>query len=375
MRVILIDMLAACSGGQVTRAKAFLERLRTFDPNSRVLIVKEDGLLPFCDSLEGAKIIRVSLGPGRLKAVKRMLWSTIFLPQIIKKYKVGTYITFSHYLPLTFPKNTLSIVGISNIAPFSKEAWRSETSSLKKVKMLLLKNSIIHSAKFAGKVVALSNKCKDLLVDNGIPRNKIIVVPNGVEKASPQPGSATMANHGINGDFILFVSHFHRHKNFIRLLEAYSLLPLEIKNQYYLVLIGEPQNKKYFADVLTAIDKFNLDSRAIVIPGLKQRELLPVYSQASLFVFPTLIENSPNILLEAMSHGAPVLTSRIDPMPEFAGDAAVYFDPLSAADIAKKIKAALKDKGLIAKMKKSSVSCADKYSWDCFTSEIIKLYR
>ena len=58
------------------------------------------------------------------------------------------------------------------------------------------------------------------------------------------------------------------------------------------------------------------------------------YLAADAFLFASSCENLPNILIEAMAAGLPIACSNRGPMPEVLDDAGIYFDPLSASEIA-----------------------------------------
>ena len=81
-------------------------------------------------------------------------------------------------------------------------------------------------------------------------------------------------------------------------------------------------------------------------------------------MYPSTCENCPNILIEAMACGAPILSSNIEPMPEICQDAAVYFDPFKPQDISEKIKKVLFDNNLIQNLKQLSLKRANCFSWD-----------
>jgi glycosyltransferase involved in cell wall biosynthesis len=139
------------------------------------------------------------------------------------------------------------------------------------------------------------------------------------------------------------------------------------------VLVGAPHDTRYFAEIMDLIGSTKTD-RIVVIPGASKETLRDLYMGASLFVFPSLVEACPNILLEAMAHGAPVLASNIPPMPEFGGAAARYFDPFSQEEMTSAIVALLDDKTARAKMRLKSVAQAGRYTWDEFTRRVVDAY-
>ena len=180
---IILNLLAVTDGGQVTRSKAFLRNFDKFDSSSELIILKRKGTLDFCHEIENIshKIIEVSLGGPMLRAWRRLFWENTILKIIIQKENPQIYLTFSHYIPRTIKKDIFSIMGVTNLAPFSSLLLVNELVSMR-IKMKLLKRSILTSAKRANTVISLSKKCKEMLEINGVKGEKIKVVPNGLDK-------------------------------------------------------------------------------------------------------------------------------------------------------------------------------------------------
>lgn len=375
-RTVLINLLSVRAGGQITRAKAFMNRIRQFDPESRVIVLQEASLQNLFDcAAHDIEIVKVRFMIRGAIALQRMAWENAAMPGLMVRMGVDTYITFSHYLPYRFPKSVYSIVAVSNLAPFSKAALSAE-SFAKNVKMFLQKISILSSVGRASAVVALSRTCKNVLVQNGVDSNNIAVIPNGVSQ-NPDThvsGGKVVRKSNIDRQYILYVSHFHRYKNHLRLVNAFSSLSEHNRSSFQLVLVGGIFDKKYFREVVSKIDSSGMMGEIVVIPGLYARELSEVYSRATLFVFPSLIENCPNILLEAMSYGLPILSGSLDPMPEFCGEAAMYFDPLSVSDLKEKLECCLTNKEARDLMAAKARARSSNYSWDSFTEEVTSIY-
>lgn len=378
MSGVLLNLLAATSGGQVTRAEAFLRRFRHFShPGVRLVVLKNSRSLPFCEGSGDWKVINVDIGEGRFKALRRMAWENMFLPALMRKERLDTYLTFSHYLPIGLGSSVHKIVGVSNLAPFSIEAQNAERSAVR-LKMRLLRISILASARRADVVIALSNACAQVLAKRDVDRSKITIIPNGVElppQSAPEDGSGggLLRNLNLSLPYILSVSHFHRYKNYERLLEAYGLLPPDLRQKYSLVIVGKPADAQYFREIESLAARLDSKSNVVIIPGLNRSQLNFLYSRAALFVFPSLIENSPNILLEAMAHGLPVLASNIAPMPEFGEDAIGYFDGLSAKSMSERMRELLTDEDMASESGRRAKDRSQLYSWDTFFTRVIDL--
>ena len=93
------------------------------------------------------------------------------------------------------------------------------------------------------------------------------------------------------------------------------------------------------------------------------RELHSRYAGADLCVFASSCENMPNILLEAMASGLPMVCSNRGPMPEILGDAGVYFDPENPDGIARALRELIESPALRTKLAQASFGRVQRYSW------------
>jgi len=370
---IFLNLLAATAGGQISRARAFLDRFDNFSNNAQLIVIKEKSALVEYRSTDRRMVIDIPIGHGRLKALRRMWWENFVMPGVIHRHGADVYLTFSHYLPHLKDIGVPTVVGVSNLAPFSSEAWRHESLPVK-LKMAALRQTILSSVRRATTVLALSETCREVLVEQGITRDKIVVTPNGVDTYWSQsaPSTDLLSRLGIVRPYLLYVSHFHRYKNYARLVEAYALLPTVLQSAHQLVLVGKPQNKLYYEQIQMLIKQLGLSDTVILIPGESSESLKELYQNTKLFVFPSLIENSPNILLEAMMAGAPVAASSLSPMPEFCGTASEYFDALDVSSMASKIEKLLGDTKHLIDLSEQSHSQACKFTWDDFVSDVIE---
>lgn len=372
MANILLNLLSARSGGQITRASAFLSRINKLSPLDNYIVLKNSEVLNDLSSTESLSVVNVSFVKGKMKVVKRFLWENFIMPKLIKNKKIDLYLTFSHYLP-NFINSIPSVVGITNLAPFSKEAINSERFFVR-LKLKLLKKTILSSANKSNAVIAISKKCNDILINNGILDKKIIVNPNGVEAfwEKVDKSDYNFDRYNIIDPFILYVSHFHYYKNHRNLIKAFSELPSKIQDSHKLVLVGKPQDRQCHSKIVALINELKLKNRVLIIEGDNHKNIRLLYQRSKLFAFPSLIENCPNILLEAMRSGCAIISSKLDPMPEFGGKNVVYFDPLNHLDIRDKIYQTIGNADLRESISKFAYKRSLAYSWDNFTLNISK---
>ena len=374
---LCLNLLAATTGGQITRARAFLDRFARVAPDSRLIVLKETSVLRDLGSGSGREVTDLSIGLGPLKALLRTGWENIRLKTFLRACEADLYLTFSHYLPRNFPESVPSVVGVSNLAPFSSYAWEAE-KPLGRIRLALLRRSIVSSARRASKVIALSQACRELLIERGVDSKRIVVIPNGVDGDWPPDSSdaeAVFRDNGIARPYLLYVSHFYRYKNHFDLIKAFAALEPRLRASHQLVLVGRPYDRTYFHQVLALRDRLGLRDKVLAIPGEGGERLKRLYRRASLFVFTSLVENSPSSLLEAMAAGVPVITSRLAPMPEFAGAAAEYFDVHDIRGMAARISALLADPARLDAMRALSRARSKLYSWDDFVARVVEACR
>ena len=97
--------------------------------------------------------------------------------------------------------------------------------------------------------------------------------------------------------------------------------------------------------------------------------------QADLLIFPSTYEGFGLPVLEAMDAGVPVVASRVASLPEVAGDAACYFDPLDIADMAAQIRKVAGDSSIRARLCEQGRHRATTFSWRRTAKETLDVYR
>jgi glycosyltransferase involved in cell wall biosynthesis len=114
----------------------------------------------------------------------------------------------------------------------------------------------------------------------------------------------------------------------------------------------------------------------IEFPGFLQREDLQVlYESSEIFVFPSLRENFPVVLLEAMSAGCAIITSDISGMPEVVGDAGILVPPDDTAALRQALQRLLNDPELRQQLVQQSQERIKRFSWERILAEHLALYE
>jgi glycosyltransferase involved in cell wall biosynthesis len=134
------------------------------------------------------------------------------------------------------------------------------------------------------------------------------------------------------GEYLLYVSKFDVYKHQFEVASAFAALPPDLLARYKLLLVGET-DKVLARRVTDLVQERGLENQILVVGPVAYADLPTVYHHATVNLFASSCENCPNILLEALGAGRPVLLSDVMPMPEFGVDAVEYFSPTDPKSI------------------------------------------
>lgn len=177
---------------------------------------------------------------------------------------------------------------------------------------------------------------------------------------------------GLEGkQFIMYVGRPTPHKNLGRLIEAFAELQKN-RPELHLVLAGKKDtNYESFAAKVYAENIPNV----VFTDFISDAQLRWLYESCAAYVFPSLSEGFGLPGLEAMVHGAPVISSNATCLPEVYGDAAYYFNPLDEADMALRIGEILDNATLRDMLLEKGKQQAEKYSWQGMAKQTLAIYE
>jgi glycosyltransferase involved in cell wall biosynthesis len=238
-----------------------------------------------------------------------------------------------------------------------------------RLKQQVYKYVIKRAVRKASQVITPSQFVKDDLVKfSGIKPEKVTVTPEAAEVISENPEPVAGLE---NKRFIMYIGRPTPHKNLERLVEAFGRLRAQHPD-LLLVLAGKKDAN--YQRIESTVQKAN--KQGIVFTGfVSEGQLRWLYEHCAAYVFPSLSEGFGLPGLEAMVHGAPVVSSNATSLPEVYGDAARYFDPLDVQAMADAIDEILTDKNLRQKLLQNGRTQAAKYSWQTMAEQTLAIYR
>jgi len=390
MSRILINALASTAGGGITYLRNVLPRLeRRNDMNRYFVLAPPEGVNGHADFDSG----RVTIEPITIRggAVGRMLWEQTRLPDFINSRRID------------------ALVSLGNVALFGSRVPQ----------ILFNRNDLYFSPEFERDLISrglygalVNHRLKALISRASIKRAEINVTPTAAF------ADRIRANHGLSGASfeavhfgfdpdifnsceeplpewqsarlklnenrirLLFVSHYNYYRNFETLIRALPVVKQRIAEssgkEVLLTLTTDIKHGAVYGgyDATAAsdlIDELGVREDIAMLGAVDYAKLRQVYRACDLFVYPSYADSFGHTLLEAMSSGAPVVSSDCQAHREICGDAARYFDTFDEKDLAEKCISMLLDHDSRAKFIERGLERSAMFSWDTHVSRLVEL--
>jgi glycosyltransferase involved in cell wall biosynthesis len=242
-----------------------------------------------------------------------------------------------------------------------------------------LSDNVRKSIERSQKIVTISkNSQKEISEFYNLPIADIPIVYPGIDQSQffrwPQEEvDKVKARYGIFGKYILFVGNIEPRKNLKNLLLAYEKLPISIRKDYTLLLVGA---RGWLDDeIFDIIERLRVAGNHIQQPHgyVDDKDRAAIYSGASLFVYPSMYEGFGIPPVEAMACGVPTITSNNSSLPEAVGNAAKMISADSVEDLSEMIKKVLGDTDLQERMREEGYKQVDKFSWDKEAEKLLEI--
>ncbi len=214
-------------------------------------------------------------------------------------------------------------------------------------------------------LVTVSRALKEALVALGVSAEKITVLRNGVdlELFHPVEREAERRRLGLTGVTLISVANLVEGKGHDVVIRALARLP-----ETNLLVAGDGPQEHALRALAQGL---GVAGRVRFLGGMAQEELRCYYTAADVLVLASAREGWPNVLLEAMACGTPVVATRVGGIPEILapGGPGILVDERTPEAVAAAVRALCADAPDRARTRRY----AERFSWDETTQGQVRL--
>jgi glycosyltransferase involved in cell wall biosynthesis len=308
-----------------------------------------------------------------LKTANKFTWNFWTLPKYLRKKPVDIYLT--QYITPFFVPRTVKIITIIHDISFNFYPQFIKWSDLFFLKLL-----IPISLRRADKIVGVSKFTRDEIIRHyNIKPEKVTWAHNAVSEdfmvqdISDEKIKKIKEKYNLPEKHILYLGTLQPRKNIITLLEAYNLNKSKMGETKLVVAGGKGHN--FDKNIEKYMKKYNLE-KDVILPGfIDEEDKAGIMKSAEIFCFPSLYEGFGIPVLESMSVGVPTIVSDIPSHREIAENAALYFNPNIAGELAQKLTELINSPVLRERLIAEGLKQAQKFSWEKTAGKMMEIFN
>ena len=356
MKIVINAHSAKVGGG-----RTYLTNLLRLLPARRDLVIELFAPASL-DVGDDPRVVRVSTRWPVSNPLLRIAWERVALPRYLRATRADVLFCPGGIVNTRAPAGVRVVTMFRNMLPFDPAAAAQLGRGTARLRNRLQRRAMLRSMAAADLVIFISDYARTV-IEALIALRRAVVIPHGVAPQFRTAGSAPArpAEAGI-GAYVLYVSRFEAYKHHREVIEAFAALDPVRFAGLRLVLAGEAESA-HGVQARALAERLGLGQRIVFLGGVPYPRLPALYAHAEAVVFASSCENCPNIMLEALGAGRPLLASDVMPMPEFGGSGIAYFDPRDPASLNRELERVLTDPTHAAALAAASAERSTHYDW------------
>lgn len=280
-------------------------------------------------------------------------------------YHEPNFILKAHDGPCVATIHDLSFMHYPQFHPAERVSWMTSQlpKTLKRADFLITPSELVR---------------QELMGEMGVPAHKVRRIYLGAASdyrpRTADETEALMSSLRLkHGKYVLFVASLEPRKGINHLLDAWTSLPKDLREEYPLVLAGAPGWKN--ETLQDRIGNLKASHGLRHLNYVSQCDLPKLYAGAAVFVYPSIYEGFGLPVLEAMQCGVAVVCTKGTTMDEFSAGAPLLCNPNEAEHLREQLKVLLEDNDLRRSVVNACIKRANDFSWRRCADETIEVYH
>ncbi len=291
------------------------------------------------------------------------IWFVFKLIRFIKQNRIN--LIHAHEFTMSFYASIISLItGIGAICTFHGKNYHSD-----KFRRRLIMTFIAN----ASKIVAVSQDVKSLICNKAyVDDKKIVVIENGIIIPEESNEGSLKKELNLSDDCILIgsIGRLHKVKGHSYLVKAAVELVKKFNNIYF-IIAGDGPEKESLKNEIT---ESGLDKKFLLLGT--RNDINNILSSIDIFVLPSLSEGTSLALLEAMSHGLPIIATKVGNNANLLRNknSGILIKPQSSVEIADNLSFIINTKAYKNIFNNNIQFVRNYYSFDIMIEKYISLY-
>ena len=369
---ILINGLSAVVGGGVTYLSNVVPALSRALVGSghRISLLHRPEIeehIPRCSNIS-----LLPIEGENLYGIRRLLWESRSLEHLASDIEAD--VIFTPTQTGSHIDGRRNILMLRNMEPFLHSKF--EYSAKSKLRNIALSQYTKHALRRADRVIAVSDYTAKFAVESiGVQESKVLRIYHGRDpdygNKSQAADSNLLNSFGINTPYIFTCGSILPYRKCEFLIDVFNLFRIRSCDESTLVIAGKGTDQKYANMIERAISASPFSSNIRAIGHVDKNVMQVLYRNADVFITASEIEACPNIAIEAMASGCPIIAGETEPMPEIIQSAGLYYVPGDKEGAANRVSQILNNVDLRIKLSKRARIRAKHFNWETTATETL----